>query len=82
MAKAFELYAQAADQGYSSARFNLAYCYQHGEGVAKDMAKAVDGAAPQPHGRDVAAKGAGQACGLMTGKAGPQVVGQQRRPHT
>ena len=40
--KAFDLYLEAAEQGYAPAQCNLGYMYQLGEGVFKDKAKAVE----------------------------------------
>ena len=40
--EAVEWYTKAAEQGYADAQFNLALCYDDGEGVEKDPAKAVE----------------------------------------
>ena len=39
--KAFEGYKARADQGDGMAQFELACCYRHGKGVAKDFVEAV-----------------------------------------
>ena len=40
-AKGIDLYHQAADLSNSPAMFNLGVCYQHGDGVMKDFARAA-----------------------------------------
>eukprot|EP00051_Salpingoeca_urceolata_P020883 m.318995 g.318995 ORF g.318995 m.318995 type:complete len:398 (+) comp19701_c0_seq1:193-1386(+) len=37
-----QFYIQAADEGWPAAQFNLAVCYAHGEGVPKDMDRALE----------------------------------------
>lgn len=37
--QAAKWYRQAAEQGYAPAQFNLACCYEHGQGVARDYFK-------------------------------------------
>jgi TPR repeat protein len=41
MAKAAQLYGQAAEQGYAPPQFHLGTCYASGEGVELDEANAV-----------------------------------------
>ena len=40
IAKVFEWYQKAAEQGFVKAQYELAYMYEQGEGVKKDIAKA------------------------------------------
>jgi TPR repeat protein len=40
-AEAVRYYQLAAEQGDASAQFNLGYCFENGEGVARDWAEAV-----------------------------------------
>jgi TPR repeat protein len=40
--KAVELYERAIELGNASAMFNLAVCYENGEGVTKSAEKAVE----------------------------------------
>ena len=42
MTKAFELYTLSANQGNADAQYNLAICYENGDGVEKDMTKAFE----------------------------------------
>ena len=35
-------YRKAAEQGDANAQNRFGYCYEYGEGVAKDLAKAVE----------------------------------------
>ena len=39
--KAVEWFRKAAEQGNDVAQYNLAMCYERGEGVVKDLAEAV-----------------------------------------
>ena len=41
-AEAFRCYSKAADQGYAEAQNNLGWCYDNGQGVPKDNAKAAE----------------------------------------
>ena len=41
-AEAFRLFKESADQGFFKAQNNLAQCYQHGFGTAKDIEKAKE----------------------------------------
>ena len=40
--KAFERYAEAAEQGYGNAQYHLAVMYEKGRGIAQDMTKAFE----------------------------------------
>ena len=42
MAKAFELYNEAAEQGDEDALYNLACCYENGQGCDKNVEKAIE----------------------------------------
>ena len=42
MNKAIEFYTLSANKGNSYAQFNLAICYENGDGVEKDMTKAIE----------------------------------------
>ncbi len=39
--KAFELYQKAANLEHSMAQYNLAYMYENGDGIMKDIDKAL-----------------------------------------
>ena len=40
--EAVKWYRKAAEQGDANAQNRFGYCYEYGEGVAKDLAKAVE----------------------------------------
>ena len=52
--RAIELYQASTAQGGAQAQCNLAYCYQHGDGVKQSVQRAVElyrAAADQGHAR-------------------------------